>query len=145
MIRDMINRNLVSVNPDTPVREVASHMDSKNVGSILVLENGRPRGIITDRDIVVRCLSNSKKSIDDFKASDCMTDSVETVRENQGFYECIQKMRNSHIRRIPVVNDQGQAVGILSFDDILSVLSKELQELTEAATGALGSRKKAAA
>ena len=66
MIRDSLNKNLVTVSPNAKCREIATLMDTKNVGSVLVLENGKLKGIITDRDIVVRCLSNSNIDIDKF-------------------------------------------------------------------------------
>lgn len=134
MIRDILNKNLVTIAPNANCREIASLMDTRNVGSVLVVENGRLKGIITDRDIVVRCLSNSTVNLDKFSASDFMTTQLETIKETDGLFDCIAKMKKAHVRRIPVINDEGKAVGILSFGDILGLLSKEVESLAEAAT-----------
>lgn len=134
MIGEIVNRDLVTVSRDTPIREVATLMESKDVGSVLVVENDIPRGIITDRDIVLRCISDSQVNIDDCKASDVMTDSIDVVPENAGLFDCISKMRDGKVRRMPVVDSQGKAIGILSFGDIMAVLTKELSFLALAAT-----------
>lgn len=134
MIRDILNKNLVTVSPNAKCREIATLMDIKNVGSVLVLENGKLKGIITDRDIVVRCLSNSNIDIDKFTASDFMTSSVETIRDTDGLFDCIQKMRGAHVRRMPVLDSQGRCVGILSLGDILGILGREFDGLAQAAT-----------
>lgn len=135
MLRDIVNRELVTVEPDAKVVEVAKQMADQDVGSVLVLSNGKPRGILTDRDIVVRCLA---KNID---VSDCtieniMTESLETCNEEDGIFECIEKMRSAKVRRMPVVNQQGKVIGIISFGDLLAVLSKEFAELTSTTTPA---------
>lgn len=134
MIRDIVTRNLVTVGPNAKCREIAALMDDKNVGALLVVENGLPKGIITDRDIVIRCLSDPKLDIDQCRAVDFMTTALETVKETDGIYDCIQRMRIAHVRRIPVVDLQGKVIGILSFGDLLGILSKELYELTQATT-----------
>jgi CBS domain-containing protein len=53
------------------------------------------------------------------------------VKETDGIYDCIQKMRESGVRRMPVVDHEGKAVGVVSFGDLLAVLSEEFAALTE--------------
>jgi CBS domain-containing protein len=134
MLRDIISPNLVTIRPDADVREVAELMDSRNVGSVLVLEGGKPVGIVTDRDIVVRCLSQSKTPVENFKVSDVMTESLHTVRDTEGFYDVIKKMRDEKIRRMPVVNDQGKPVGIITFGDVIGILAKALAGIASTTT-----------
>ena len=135
MIRDLIKGQLVTVEPDSRVSEAAGKMAGENVGAVLVLSNGKPRGIFTDRDIVVRCIA---KNID---VSDCtveqvMTESLETVSETDGIFDCIKKMHDAKVRRIPVIDASGKAIGIISFGDLLAVLSREFYELTSTTTPA---------
>ncbi|MBC7693308.1 MAG: CBS domain-containing protein [Methylotenera sp.] len=134
MLHDIVNRrNLVSVSKTTPVSEVAALMESHNIGSVMVLENETPVGIITDRDIVIRCVC-SQQDPKTCQAQEVMTNSLHFVFESDGIFECIQKMRDEKIRRMPVVDLQGKAVGILSMGDLLAILSKEFFDLTYAAT-----------
>lgn len=134
MLRDFLNnQTLVTLDPNASVSEAARLMERKNVGTILVLTDGKPRGILTDRDIVVRCLA---KNIDvaDCTIENVMTESLEVCKYTDGIFECIQKMKDAKVRRIPVVDDSGKAIGIISFGDLLGVLSKEFIDLTQTTT-----------
>ena len=129
MVRDIMNRRLIIVEPDTKVSEVAKYMAKEDVGCVLVLDNNKPRGLLTDRDIVLRCIAQNI-DVDDCTIENIMTESLETVRETDGIFECIETMRGAAIRRVPVVNDRGNVVGIVSFGDILGLLSRELFDLS---------------
>jgi len=133
MLRNIIKKNIITVSPDASITDVAKIMRDNNIGSIAVTENQRPIGIITDRDIVVRCTSEHK-DLSGCQVRDHMTSSPETVKDTDGIYECARRMHQAHIRRLPVVDEQGQAIGIVSFGDLLAVLSKELSDLTLAGT-----------
>lgn len=134
MLKEICNRELVTVEPDTRVSECAKVMAERHVGTVLVLSNGRPRGIITDRDIVVRCVA-SHTDVDDTTVENIMSESLEVASITDGIFDCIRRMHRAQVRRIPVVDENGKAVGIISFDDMLSVLSKEFAELTAAIEG----------
>ncbi len=136
MLKEVINRKLVTVEPDTNISEVAKLMSKEDVGCVLVLDNNRPRGIITDRDIVLRCIAKNI-DVDDCTVENVMTESLQTVKETDGIFDCIETMRGAGVRRIPVVNDRNQAIGIISFGDLLSVLSHEFHELTASTTPGL--------
>lgn len=135
MLRDIINRNVVSCRPNASIRDVAHLMAKKNVGSVLVLDNGKPHGIITDRDIVVRCISKNL-NLDECLVEDYMSESPKVIRETDGLFECIQLMQQSGIRRIPVVDEHGKAVSVISFGDLLAILSREFFDLTRSTTAA---------
>lgn len=136
MIKDIVNRNLVTVEPHATIQEVARLMESKDVGSVLVLDSGnhgKPRGIITDRDIVVRCLAKNL-DVTDTTVENVLSEGLETCTEEDGFFTCIEKMRSAGVRRMPVVDGSGKAIGIISFGDIVGVLAKELNAVTERTT-----------
>lgn len=134
MLQNIINKNLVSVRPSANLLEVAQLMKRKNVGSVLVQDSDdKPIGIITDRDIVVRCVSDGKIA-SDCLVGDLMTEQPTTCKLDDGIYDCISKMRDAKVRRMPVVDNTGRAVGILSFGDLLAVLSRELADLTRSTT-----------
>jgi signal-transduction protein with cAMP-binding, CBS, and nucleotidyltransferase domain len=139
MLKNIIDRRIVSVAPDTRVSEVALRMAKEDVGAILVLDDDQtPRGIVTDRDIVVRCVAENV-DVNDCTIEQILSEPIEVVRETDGVFDCIRKMNEAKVRRIPVVNEQGEAVGIISFGDLIALLGRELSELVEAATPKGGS------
>jgi CBS domain-containing protein len=129
MLKDILNRKLVTTEPLAKVSEVARIMADQDVGCVLVVESGKLRGLITDRDIVTRCIAKNI-DVDDCLVENVMTESLATVRETDGIFDCIETMRGARVRRIPVVDFSGTLVGIVSFGDILAVLSKEFAEVT---------------
>jgi CBS domain-containing protein len=143
MLRDVINRELTCVEPNSRVTEAAMLMEKKDIGCVLVLENGKPRGVLTDRDIVLRCVAKNV-DVDDCTVENVMTETLQTVKETDGIFDVIETMRGAGIRRIPVVDAQGHAVGMVSFGDMLAILSKELYELTEGTTRPLDVQRMAA-
>jgi len=128
-LRNILNRKVVSCRPDSSVREVAELMDEENIGSVLVVEGEKPVGIITDRDIVVRCIV---KGLDcsGTQAKDLMSGKLETVSADCGLYDVLQTMRKREIRRVPVVESDGKAIGLLSFGDVYQLLAKEISDLS---------------
>ena len=135
MLKNIMNRKVISVTRDQNVREVARLMAKEKVGAILVSDQHQPVGIITDRDIAIKCVAENHQP-EDCKASDLMTRSPATVKETDGLYDCIHQMREHRVRRIPVVDQNGNAVGIVTFSDLVGIISKEFSELAEAATPA---------
>ena len=135
MIRDLIKPKLVIVEPDEKVAQAAKVMEKENVGAVLILDEGKPRGIVTDRDIVVRCIAENI-DVDDCTVENIMTETLETCRDTDGIYDVIQKMQDAKVRRIPIVDRTGRAIGVVSFGDILAVLGKEISGLASSVTPA---------
>jgi len=135
MLKDIVSRKLVACDPDSKVSYAAKLMDQENVGCVLILDNDKPRGLLTDRDIVVRCVAQHV-DVDDTTVENVMTESLATVRETDGIFDCIEIMHGAKVRRIPVVDEMNHVVGIVSFDDLLSVLGREMYELSGITTRA---------
>jgi signal-transduction protein with cAMP-binding, CBS, and nucleotidyltransferase domain len=136
MIRDLIQNNkLVTVEADARIPEVARKMMDQNVGAVLVVdeEDGKPRGIITDRDIVLRCIAKNI-DVNDCTVEQVLSETVETVSDTAGVFDCIHKMREAGVRRMPVTDEHGRTVGMVSFGDLLGMLSTEFSELAESLT-----------
>jgi CBS domain-containing protein len=137
MLKEIISRNLVTAEPDAKISEVARLMADREVGAVLILSEGKPRGIITDRDIVIRCVADHL-DVEDTTVENVLTESVHTVLDTDGLYDVIHKMREARVRRICIVDRDGKAVGLVSLGDVLSILSKEFAELSEASTPVSG-------
>ena len=107
-------------------------MRQYHVGDLIVTDhvNGKPIGIVTDRDIVIEILAQdldpSGISVDEIMSQDLVV-----VREHEGLFETIEKMRAKGIRRMPVVNVEGKLVGIVAVDDLIKTLADELGALAK--------------
>lgn len=133
MLKNIINNKLIFVEPGANVREVSELMARENVGCVLVLQDSKPKGLVTDRDIVVHCVAEGHAS-ENCMVDDVMSTDLQVVMETDGIFDCIRAMKTSQVRRLPVVDADGNAVGIVSFGDILRMLSREFAELTETTT-----------
>jgi len=122
---------VVAVSPDTPAVEVARIMGERNVGSVVVVTgDNRPAGILTDRDLAIRVMAQEKNP-GEVRASDILTRDVITFQDSMGIYEAIQKMTDAGIRRMPIVDDAGKLIGIVTMDDIVRMLGEEMAAIAK--------------
>lgn len=151
--RDIMTRDLAVATRDTAITEVALMMKQEDTGVIPVVEydmtpgNGRSEGaerrydgrnysrgkllgLITDRDIVIRAISEGKDCTQ-VRAEDIMTVDVHTAHPNDRVVDVIRKMGDKQVRRIPVCNENGYLVGMISMADI-AVETREDRELSDA-------------
>lgn len=153
-VRDIMTRDLVVATRDTTIVEVARMMKQEDTGVIPVVEydtphggNGRTEeserryegrnyvrgkliGLITDRDIVIRCVAENKDAAS-VRAEDVMSVDVHTAGPNDRVVEVIRKMGDKQVRRIPATNENGYLVGMVSMADV-ALETREDQELAEA-------------
>jgi CBS domain-containing protein len=112
--------------PDETVRTAAARMNERGVGTLVVVsESRRPIGIVTDRDIAVRCVAAGLDP-DEARVSAIMSDPVRSVNEYTPIDAALRKMAGLHVRRCPVVDHTGVLVGILAVDDVLDLLAEEM-------------------
>jgi CBS domain-containing protein len=122
-VRDVMTRNVRCCAPDTPVREAALLMRDGDCGAIPVIEpssgqgEGRVIGIVTDRDIACRIVANDQNPLE-MTVGACMSTPVITVRLDASLTECCTLMEQRKVRRVPVVDENGRCVGIVSQADI---------------------------
>jgi CBS domain-containing protein len=118
--------------PDQPLAQAAREMRSHGVGVLIVVDprdSGRqPMGIVTDRDIVCGQLARAT-DLYCLTVGDVMTRDPLTVPADAGLTDAIGAMSRRAVRRAPVVDDAGALVGIISLDDVLPVIARELNEL----------------
>lgn len=117
-IRSVMTANPATCGRDATLQEVAQLMKQNDCGQIPVVDDGnKPVGVITDRDIAVRAVAQGTDTRS-ATAADCMTAPVATVRENSNIDECYQLMERNQIRRVVVVDQQGNVAGIVAQADI---------------------------
>ncbi|MDH4227029.1 MAG: CBS domain-containing protein [Deltaproteobacteria bacterium] len=124
ILKQIMQTNLVSVSPATKVTEVAKKMRDKNVGCVLITENGMGlRGIISDRDIV--CFLADGKDPSKTAIEKLMKSAVITATMSTDVFEAGKIMASKNIRRLPVM-DGDMVVGLVSTADLASFLEEEL-------------------
>lgn len=106
-----------SVTPDTMVYEALKLLAEKDVGALLVLENGRLVGIISERDYARKVILKGKSSLDT-PVREIMTGRVMCVRPDQSVEECMAMVTEKRIRHLPVVVDD-EVVGVVSIGDLV--------------------------
>lgn len=116
---------VVTVPPETPVYDVARIMAEQNVGSVVVVEEKKPVGILTDRDITVRVTAEALDPAQ-IPVRAVMSGNLMVLPASAGLYEALGKARDRNVRRVPVVDGQGALTGIITVDDIIALLAEEM-------------------
>ncbi|HYO91996.1 MAG TPA: CBS domain-containing protein, partial [Pyrinomonadaceae bacterium] len=153
--RDIMTRDVTVATRETSLQEVAQMMRDEDTGVIPVVErqdtsilasdvkpeeaprinnrirsNGKLVGLITDRDIVIRALAEGR-DVREARAEEIMTDAIHSAHPNDRVIDAIRTMGDKQVRRIPVVDDQGNLRGIISMADV-ALETEEDQELADA-------------
>ena len=115
-IKDVMTPDVRFVTPDTPVSEIARQMRDEDIGVVPVAENDRLIGMVTDRDIVVRCVPEG--NLEAATARMAMSPRVLYCYDDQSVNEILENMAEEQIRRMPVVNRDKRLVGLVSLGDL---------------------------
>jgi CBS domain-containing protein len=121
------SRVLATASPDETVRAAARRMAEYEVGDLVVLDvdrHTRAIGMVTDRDIVLRCVA-AKLDPDQTRVADVMTAPAQAVAETTSIEGALSLMAKTGTRRLVVTGDGERVVGIVSLDDVLQLLSEE--------------------
>jgi CBS domain-containing protein len=117
-VRDIMSDKVACCGSDTPLQDVAGMMVDCDCGEIPVADaGGRIIGVITDRDITCRAVARGRNPLE-LTAADCMTSPVVTVHTDTSLDDCCNVLEGNQIRRVPVVDEAGRCVGIVSVADI---------------------------
>ncbi|MEU8434004.1 CBS domain-containing protein [Streptomyces sp. NPDC029216] len=117
-VHEVMTGNPVTVEKLTSLAEAARVMRDADIGDVLVVDEGRLRGILTDRDLVVRAMADNRDPAETTVQAVCSSDPV-TVRPDDGVDEAIGLMRRKALRRLPVVTGDGELVGVVSLGDLV--------------------------
>ncbi|MBV9881293.1 MAG: CBS domain-containing protein [Gemmatirosa sp.] len=117
--RDIMTKDPRVVTPETPVQEAARLMKSEDTGVLPVVDAESSRrlvGVITDRDIAIRVVGEGMSSA---QVRDAMSPSVKSCRPDDAIKDVLQVMSDAQVRRLPIVDDGGIVVGIVSQADVV--------------------------
>ena len=115
---DVMTRNVMTIHEDDTLTQAARLMEEGDCGALPVVNSsGRFTGMITDRDIAVRAIA---RGLDPrrTRVAACMSDDTFACHTNDPLRECMRQMARHQIRRLPIVNDREQVIGILSQADL---------------------------
>lgn len=125
LLMDLVNRAPVTVLPEASVIDAARAMRDRNVGCVIVYEEGSVVGILTDRDVVL-ALADGRFVDRNQPVSEIMTRSPVCLASRDDVDTGLARMRSHGVRRMPVLNEQGELVGIVSLDDMLMHMGRTL-------------------
>jgi len=116
-IQEVMTRDVQTISPQETVQRAAQLMDELNVGAIPVTEGDKLVGMITDRDITVRSTAVGQNP-GSTPVADVMSTDVRTCTTRQSVEDVLNQMADVQIRRIPVLDEAGKIVGIVSLGDV---------------------------
>lgn len=132
LAKDVMSSPVITIDEDAPANQVAELMDKHGLGCIIVTsKEGKPLGIITERDLVRRVLAKNVKP-DSLKAKEVMTTPLITIEPDEKISEAARRMSRLNIRRLGVIY-KGQLIGVLSSKDILGVMPELIEIIQEQA------------
>lgn len=126
--REIMTKNVRTATLDMSLREVAAIMRGGDMGAVPVVDEGKLIGIVTDRDIVVRCIADGRDA--DTTVNDAMTAELFTVGPDDFVFEAIRLMGDKQVRRIPVIDDNGKLAGIIAMADV-ALETEDEREIAE--------------
>lgn len=128
MIKDFCTRNVQYVDPGKTLTDVAKLMNKHDCGTVLVAENDKLTGVITDRDIVLRCVAESMDPMS-MTAEQCQSPGVLYCYEEDKAEDILRNMAKNKVRRLAVLDNKSDKnlVGVVSFGDLAAACkNKEL-------------------
>jgi CBS domain-containing protein len=126
-VAELLNKkgdDVWSVNPDTPVYQALELMSEKNCGTVLVLEKEKLVGILSERDYA-RKVTLKGKSSKDTPVKEIMSSEVVCIRPTQTINDCMELMTDKRVRHLPVMEGEGNLVGLISIGDVVKEVISE--------------------
>jgi CBS domain-containing protein len=130
-VGSLIRRAVESVPPSASCLDAARRMRDMGVGSLVVAERKRPLGVLTDRDIVIRVVA---RGLDPEKvtAGEVMSERPIFVSQTRDVTTVLELMRDEGVRRVPVVDENHELVGVVALDDLILAVSGNLGAIADA-------------
>lgn len=111
------------------IESVVGMMWEKNVGSVVIVEDRAPVGIVTDREIALAL--QSTPDVVEHTAEELLREDLEVATTDMDAFDVLDAMREKSVRRIPVIDDDGELVGIVTLDDVLVYLGENLNTVSD--------------
>jgi CBS domain-containing protein len=118
-VREFMTTNPVIILPNENIKSAAELMISRGVGSLIVIDEDKLVGIITEKDMVEKIIKPNK-SVDKLRVKDIMTENVITISPDMDLQTAVELMNDKNVRRLPVVDDE-KLVGLITEKDVLKI------------------------
>ena len=123
-VRDIMEKNVMTIDINETANHAANQMKENDISFLVIIENGKPVGVVSERDFVQKlCINNQNSS--DVKISDIMSYKFRWVNPTTKIEDAIQKMLNNNIRRLLILDDE-KLVGVITQTDLASYLREKL-------------------
>jgi CBS domain-containing protein len=116
-VSQLMTKNVSVADLETTLEEIATMMRDEDAGAIPVLDDDNLVGIVTDRDIVLRCIAEGRDPVGT-TSEEILSGDLTTIRPNDDIDAAAHLMAQRQVRRLPVVDESGKLVGMLSLGDI---------------------------
>jgi CBS domain-containing protein len=136
MLGKICTKPVVTASAQMTVDQAAREMRSKNVGALVVVNAGRPIGMLTDRDVAVEVVAKGMDP-DTVRVGDVMRKKPITIREDLGIFDAARTFAKTGVRRLPVVTKSGGLVGVIAVDDLIMLLGNEMGHMAGALSAGL--------
>lgn len=127
-LKTLMTEDVTYLPSTASVLDAAKFMTSMNVGSVIVADDESPTGLITDRDVVAKVIALGKDA-GKTKIKDVMVSPVVTISEDKDIIDATKLMSSHGIRRLPITDVKGKLAGVISLDDVILVLSREMENI----------------
>lgn len=118
-VKEIMSKDVETVTPETVITEVANKMRRRDCGSILVVQDDRVVGMITDRDIALRCIADAHHPAE-ITAGQIMTPEILYCHDTDSADDVAQNMGDNKVRRLAVLDDKKRLVGVVTLGDLAS-------------------------
>jgi CBS domain-containing protein len=134
-VGDIMTRKVIIIPYGKTMQEVAKMMKRHEIGSVIIVEDEKSkkaRGIITERDVIHKVISKGKDPYDT-PVENVMSKPLRVIKADTNIEEAAQAMRDNKIKRLPVVNEENELVGIISEGDIMKIFPLVIDLIEEKA------------
>ena len=132
IVEEIMSDEVHTISPEMTVKQAAEAMSNKKIGSLIVIDDTKLRGIITERDIMIKVVSAGKDA-GKMKIKDVMTRDVIYIEPTSDVDEAAQKMVDNKIKKLPVVSDN-RLIGIITAMDIVTAEPKITEQVSSLVT-----------
>ncbi len=132
-VHELVHRNVITISLGCTLREAAAEMLRESVGMLVISDapDARPLGVLTDRDIVGAIARGLDPDSAPVHTVGCGSP-VRTVSESAEIWDVTSTMSKYGIRRLPVVDDSGRLIGVVTLDDLVRLMGQQLSDLAGA-------------
>src|SRR5262245_47648675 len=130
-VKDVMIGDVLTIDATATLLEAAEQMRDANIGMLPVMEDGALRGVITDRDLVVRAMSRDARP-SEMRVAECFSEPPRSAEPDWEIAEAMVEMARQHVGRLPVLDDSGTIVGVVTLSS-LALRSPRHQETLDTA------------